>query len=117
MLAVQDIRRVLSQKLPSFMIPSAFVFLTSIPLTANGKVARQELPAPNYEEASTVAFVAPRDSLESTFINLVSSILGVSKIGMTDNFFDLGVYVFQWNRVVCLCFIVVLFPLLLMISC
>ncbi|NEQ41934.1 MAG: non-ribosomal peptide synthetase, partial [Okeania sp. SIO3I5] len=88
---INDLRSFLKTKLPEYMIPAAFVFLESMPLTPNGKVNRRGLPVP---DASSLvpesSFVAPRDSLELQLAQIWSQILGVSPIGVRDNFFDLG---------------------------
>ncbi len=88
---INDLRSFLKTKLPEYMIPGAFVLLESIPLTPNGKVNRRALPIP---DASSLlresSFIAPRDSLELQLAQIWSEILGVSPIGVRDNFFDLG---------------------------
>ncbi|NES65552.1 MAG: amino acid adenylation domain-containing protein, partial [Okeania sp. SIO2D1] len=88
---INDLRSFLKTKLPEYMIPAAFVFLESMPLTPNGKVNRRALPIP---DASSLVpescFIAPRDSLELQLAQIWSEILGVSPIGVRDNFFDLG---------------------------
>ncbi len=88
---VDELRRFLKQKLPDYMVPSAFVVLDSLPLTPNGKVNRSVLPAPNQtklEPAST--FVAPHDELELQLTKIWEKVLGIQSIGVKDNFFDLG---------------------------
>ncbi|NET61393.1 MAG: AMP-binding protein, partial [Symploca sp. SIO2E6] len=88
---INDLRSFLKTKLPEYMIPAAFVFLEAIPLTPNGKVNRRALPIP---DASSLlresSFIAPRDSVELQLAQIWSEILGVSPIGVRDNFFDLG---------------------------
>jgi len=89
--SINDLRSFLKTKLPEYMIPAAFVFLEVLPLTPNGKVNRRGLPVP---DASSLvresSFVAPRDSLELQLAQIWSQILGVSPIGVRDNFFNLG---------------------------
>ncbi|MGH7828614.1 MAG: phosphopantetheine-binding protein, partial [Candidatus Binatia bacterium] len=79
------------QKLPDYMVPSAFVFLDSLPLTPNGKVDRRALPAPdpNGREREET-FVAPRTPTEETLARIWSQLLGAERVGVFDNFFDLG---------------------------
>jgi thioesterase domain-containing protein/acyl carrier protein len=73
------------------MVPSAFVVLDALPLTPNGKVDRRALPAPNQAESDLQdAFLAPRDTLELQLAHIWEELLGVSPIGVTNNFFDLG---------------------------
>ena len=73
------------------MTPASFVFLVKLPMTPNGKVDRQALPAPKEEprDASS-GFVAPRAGLEAELAAIWSEVLGLSRIGATDNFFELG---------------------------
>ena len=87
----EELRGHLASHLPAAMIPTAFVFLESMPLTANGKVDRDALPltdsmarAPNQE------YVAPRSAIEVQLATIWSEVLGVNNIGAFDNFFDLG---------------------------
>jgi len=86
-----ELRRFLKQKLPDYMVPSAFVMLPALPLTPNGKVNRQALPTPNQVRPELeLAFVAPRDALETQLTRIWSEVLGIQPIGVTDNFFELG---------------------------
>lgn len=90
---VPELQRFAGQQLPDYMIPSAFVLLDAMPLTANGKVDRRALPAPDEELAySNALYVAPRDELEATLVDIWQRALGVKSIGIEDNFFDLGGY-------------------------
>nr|WP_287310714.1 non-ribosomal peptide synthetase [Moorena sp. SIO1G6] len=88
---INDLRFFLKTKLPDYMIPVAFVFLELMPLTPNGKVNRRGLPIPDASSLiRETSFVAPRDSVELRLAQIWSEILGVSPIGVRDNFFDLG---------------------------
>jgi amino acid adenylation domain-containing protein len=84
-----NLREFLLEKLPDYMVPSAFVILEKLPLTPSGKVNRLALPAPEFE-LSTSTFVAPRNSLETQIQAIWEDILGVKPIGVKDNFFELG---------------------------
>ena len=89
--AYKPLRGYLAKKLPDYMIPSAFVQLEAMPLTPNGKIDRRALPAPDASTlASETSFVAPRNSIELQLAQIWSEVLGVSPIGVQDNFFDLG---------------------------
>ncbi|MDC3237176.1 amino acid adenylation domain-containing protein [bacterium] len=92
--SISEIRSFLQQKLPEYMIPSAFVFLDALPRTPNGKVDHRALPGPDLErlrrETKAEALVAPRDALELQLTEIWEKVLGVKNIGMKDNFFDLG---------------------------
>jgi amino acid adenylation domain-containing protein len=81
----------LRQSLPEHMLPAAVVVLPSFPLTPNGKVDRQALPAPDAtRDRLGGPLVAPRSRLELQLVQLWEQVLGVSPIGVTDHFFDLG---------------------------
>ena len=84
------LRELLRLKLPDYMIPSAIVFLKSLPLTANGKVDRAALPAPEDLRDLQKVFVAPRSQVERELAAIWSSLLKVGDVGVHDNFFDLG---------------------------
>ena len=86
-----DLRGYLQQKLPDYMVPSAFVFLDSLPLTPNGKLDRKALPAPDQSRPELGdAFVAPRTPIEEILANIWAEILTLDKVGIHDNFFQLG---------------------------
>jgi thioesterase domain-containing protein len=89
--SVSSLRHSLSQKLPDYMIPSAFVFLDFLPLNPNGKVDRKRLPEPgiNRPELDT-PLVAPRDELEFRLTSIWERLLDIHPIGIRDNFFHLG---------------------------
>jgi amino acid adenylation domain-containing protein len=89
--ATAELRAFLKEKLPEYMLPSAFVTLKSLPLTPNGKVDRRALPAPDHAElAPQATFAAPRDAVESRLAQIWETVLGVRPIGVTDNYFELG---------------------------
>ena len=86
-----ELRHFLKQKLPEYMVPSAFVLLDTLPLTPNGKIDRRALPAPELTRLdSENTYVAPRDELEFQLTKIWEEILGVQPIGVRDNFFELG---------------------------
>ena len=86
-----EIRRFLAQRLPEYMLPSAVVWLTELPLTANGKVDRQQLPAPSRERPQLEqAYIAPQNELERTLTDIWANLLNLDRVGVDDNFFDLG---------------------------
>ncbi len=89
--SVGELRAFLSAKLPEPMIPSAFISLAAMPLTANGKVDRDALPAPDgARPALDVGFVAPFTERQKVLASLWSDLLGVDQVGVHDNFFELG---------------------------
>jgi amino acid adenylation domain-containing protein len=80
----------LGERLPEFMLPSAFVVLEALPLTSSGKVDRRSLPAPGVDDHLFEAYVGPRDGLESLLAERWAQLLGVDRVGRDDNFFALG---------------------------
>ena len=85
------LRRYLRRTLPEYMIPSAFVILLALPLTATGKVNRRALPAPDWALSLLArAYVAPRTPVETEVAAIWSQLLGVERVGIHDSFFDLG---------------------------
>lgn len=86
-----ELRDFLSQRLPSQMVPSLFVVLEKLPLSANGKIDRAALPAGNGNlQANRERVLAPQDKLEVKLQRIWEKVLGVSPVGMDDNFFELG---------------------------
>ncbi len=90
-LEIPALREYLSKDLPDYMIPSYFVPLEKIPLTANGKVDGKALPKPRIEP-ETQNYTAPRDKIEKKLVEIWSAVLGIEmeKIGIDENFFHLG---------------------------
>jgi natural product biosynthesis luciferase-like monooxygenase protein len=92
-LATGELRHFLKQKLPDYMIPSAFVVLDAMPLTPNGKINRRALPAPSMPGTSAAGaadYVAPQTDLERTIAGIWQGALQVERLSTQDNFFDLG---------------------------
>jgi amino acid adenylation domain-containing protein len=88
---VGELRNFLKEKLPEYMVPSAFVVLEAMPLTPNGKVNRRALPAPEQTTlAPSESFAASRDALESQLVTIWENVLGVRPIGIRHSFFELG---------------------------
>ncbi len=81
----------LKQKLPEYMIPSAFKVLEALPLTPNGKVDRRALPAPEpLRPELETTYVTPRTSVEEILVDIWAEVLGLKQVGIHDNFFELG---------------------------
>jgi amino acid adenylation domain-containing protein/non-ribosomal peptide synthase protein (TIGR01720 family) len=88
---VPQLRGILAQRLPDFMIPSSFVMLDSIPLTGNGKPDRAALPDPGVARPTTgAAYAPPTSPTEAQLADIWSSVIGVEPVGVHDNFFELG---------------------------
>lgn len=87
----EEIRTFLRQRLPHYMVPAYFVALNSFPLNQNGKIDRNALPAPTYRDTMAAQeFVAPRTETEKRLAAICMELLKVERIGIHDDFFDLG---------------------------
>ncbi|PSB57974.1 non-ribosomal peptide synthetase [Chamaesiphon polymorphus] len=88
---IPQLRQFLTDKLPNYMVPSAFMLLESMPLTANGKIDRRKLPVPEISRNQlAVGFVAPRNPTEEMLVKVWAEVLANEHIGIDDNFFALG---------------------------
>ena len=87
-LSATELKQNLAKQLPEYMVPSAITVMNQLPVTANGKIDRHNLPAPQWGNADT--YLAPGGALAKTIAGIWSEVLGVEQVGMNDNFFDLG---------------------------
>jgi amino acid adenylation domain-containing protein len=85
-----ELVRHLERRLPGYMIPAVFVSLAALPRLPNGKIDRSALPAPARSSATARVMVPPRTSAEETIAAIWRDLLGLSEIGVDDNFFQLG---------------------------
>ena len=86
-----ELRSFLAERLPYYMVPSAYAKLDSLPITPSGKIDRRALPAPDFSRSELrETFVAPRNDLESKLASIWQEVLKLDSIGVKDNFFDLG---------------------------
>src|SRR6185436_19508601 len=86
-----SLRAHLAGKLPEYMVPSAFVRLEKLPLTAHGKVDRKALPAPDGSRPEVgTGYLPPRTPVEQILADIWGEVLGLERVGIDDNFFDLG---------------------------
>ena len=86
-----DFRKFILEKLPEYMIPNTFVFLTTLPLTSNGKIDRKNLPAPDTSTQKLAAnYVPPQTENEKILAEIWGGVLRVKQVGINDNFFELG---------------------------
>ena len=86
-----DLRSFLAERLPNYMVPSAFVFLDAMPLTPNGKVDRRVLPAPNQSHIKLETnFIPPSNPTEEILVTIWANVLSLKQVGIHDNFFELG---------------------------
>jgi amino acid adenylation domain-containing protein len=86
----RQLREFLKGKLPEYMLPSGFVFLDALPLTATGKVDRGALPPEETGAGSDEGYLAPRTALEEVLCRLFCEVLGRERVGVRDSFFELG---------------------------
>ncbi|HVF90034.1 MAG TPA: amino acid adenylation domain-containing protein [Blastocatellia bacterium] len=89
--SVRDMRAHLKKRLPDYMVPSAFVLLDAMPLNPSGKVDRRSLPPPDLEIRERGGdFVSPRNGLEREIASVWARVFGTERVGVHDDFFDLG---------------------------
>jgi amino acid adenylation domain-containing protein len=86
----RELRQFLQGKLPQYMVPSLFVVLESLPLSNNGKVDRSALPIPVFGAADNASAEAPTNEIDQTVLDLWRRVLRVERVGLDDNFFDIG---------------------------
>lgn len=84
-----ELREFLGRGLPEFMIPSFFINLTSMPLSPNGKIDRKALPIPE-DNRPLSGYISPRNEVEQLLAEIWQNVLNLDKVGIRDNFFDLG---------------------------
>jgi len=88
---VRSLRELLKKKLPEYMVPSAFVFLEKMPLTASGKADRKALPAPEQQQPELDGrFVPPETEMERKIATVWKKVLGMERVSIDEHFFDLG---------------------------
>ncbi|MCG3462320.1 amino acid adenylation domain-containing protein [Xenorhabdus bovienii] len=85
-----ELRQQLARHLTEYMLPSAFVTLDTFPLTPNGKLDRQALPAPDQMAVVARGYEAPADEMETALAEIWQVLLGLEKVGRYDHFFELG---------------------------
>ncbi|WP_432743128.1 amino acid adenylation domain-containing protein [Methylobacter sp. G7] len=89
-LSIADLRADLSVTLPDYMLPSAFVILSALPLTANGKLDRGALPVPDADAVISHRYEAPQGSIEIALARIWQELLELERVGRNDHFFELG---------------------------
>jgi acyl carrier protein len=97
----RELRGVVQERLPDYMVPSAFVFLKALPLTPTGKVDRLALPPPSMARPDMATpFAAPRTPMEATLARIWTEVLGLPSVGIHDPFLELGGHSLMAARVV-----------------
>lgn len=90
-LEISQLRQFLKERLPEYMVPSAFMLMESLPLTPSGKVDRKALPVPDTSQSELeFSFVSPRTPTEQIVADIWADVLRREQVGINDNFFDLG---------------------------
>lgn len=97
--SVSELKSKLRQVLPDYMVPSAIVMLNTLPLNPNGKVDKKALPEPVAEDFAANDFVAARNSVEQDLVAIWQEVLELERIGVFDDFFDLGGHSLLINKV------------------
>ncbi|HET9876048.1 MAG TPA: amino acid adenylation domain-containing protein, partial [Mycobacterium sp.] len=81
-------RAALTERLPSYMVPSAVMVIDALPLTVNGKLDTRALPAPEYQDVDR--YRAPSDAVEEILASIYAQVLGLERVGVDESFFELG---------------------------
>lgn len=90
-ISVSELKKYLTVKLPVFMVPSEFIYISEIPVTGSGKVDKKALPEPETtRNINNNNYSQPADTLELQLVKIWEKVIGKSPIGVKDNFFDLG---------------------------
>ena len=86
---IEELQAKLEAELPDYMLPKVVIKLDELPLLPNGKVDRQQLPAPDWNKLLT-EYVAPRNLIESQLVDIYVDVLGLEQVGIKDDFFKVG---------------------------
>ena len=87
-----EILNYLAENLPEYMVPGTFILLDTLPLTSNGKINRKALPSPQDNDMTldVLTYVAPRTPVEQELAGIWAEVLGIGRVGIEDNFFEIG---------------------------
>ncbi|OLT58220.1 non-ribosomal peptide synthetase [Moorena bouillonii] len=97
---IPQLREYLESRLPEYMVPSGLMVLSQLPLTPNGKVDRKALPVPDVASSVLTEYVAPETEAQKVLAEIWAEVLGIEKVGIHDNFFDLGGHSLMATQVV-----------------
>ncbi|NEO49225.1 MAG: amino acid adenylation domain-containing protein, partial [Moorea sp. SIO4A3] len=100
---IPQLREYLQSRLPEYMVPSGLMVLSQLPLTPNGKVDRKALPVPDMASSVSTEYVAPQTETQKVLAEIWAEVLGIEKVGIHDNFFDLGGHSLMATQVVSRC--------------
>jgi amino acid adenylation domain-containing protein len=100
--AVSELRSFLKSRLPEYMVPSTFVLLDRLPLTPNGKIDHAALPVPEKKSPELERnYLSPRTPLEEALTKMWSNVLGIPRVGINDNFLELGGHSLMATQLIC----------------
>jgi hypothetical protein len=99
-IGAEELRSYLSDRLPEYMVPAAYVRMEKLPLTVNGKLDRKALPSPDGDAFAAKAYEAPQGELETELAAIFEDVLKLKKVGRQDNFFSLGGHSLLATRVI-----------------
>ncbi|GFZ92185.1 non-ribosomal peptide synthetase [Okeania sp. KiyG1] len=97
---IPQLREYLESRLPEYMVPSGLMVLSQLPLTPNGKVDRKVLPDLDVASSVSTEYVAPETETQKVLAEIWAEVLGIEKVGVYDNFFDLGGHSLMATQVV-----------------
>jgi amino acid adenylation domain-containing protein/non-ribosomal peptide synthase protein (TIGR01720 family) len=86
----KELREYLKERLPEYMVPTAWMIMEALPVRGSGKIDPKDLPKPEMEAGSQEKYVAPRTEAEKVLAGIWSEVLGIKQVGVQDNFFELG---------------------------
>ncbi|MFG6101410.1 amino acid adenylation domain-containing protein [Leptothoe sp. EHU-05/26/07-4] len=90
-ISIDELRGFLRDQLPEYMLPAAFMFLENLPLSGNGKVDRRALPVPDISiQTLEIDYAAPQSDIEQTLVTIWQAVLNLEKVGVNNNFFEIG---------------------------
>lgn len=87
---LENLKKLLQQKLPAYMVPQYFFKLNDFPYTQNGKIDRKSLPIPEIQNKKTSNYVGARNNTDEKLLNIINKLLEIDSISITDNLFELG---------------------------
>ncbi|UCM94175.1 MAG: amino acid adenylation domain-containing protein [Candidatus Megaira endosymbiont of Mesostigma viride] len=87
---VREVKEEIGKRLPEYMVPAHIVFIEKLPLTSNGKVDKKGLPDPDVEMGLVHQYMGPRDEVEAKLCKIWAEVLGLERVGIHDNFFEIG---------------------------
>lgn len=88
-ISIEEVKDIIRSKLVSYMVPAFYIPIDKIPLSPNGKFRRNDLPKPDFSKFKR-EYVAPRNEMEKKLCDVMKEVLGVERVGITDDFYEIG---------------------------